>query len=129
MATRVPGVERASLAQIVPLAGERTGTEAAIEDGKMRDYFGNAVSPNYFATMSIPIIAGRDFDVRDNAGDGIHGASAGGLWQAVVFGFAGLEQTEDGWRTNPHLPKNWIRVAFNIVDHGKRIHFDVTKDS
>ncbi|HWQ83358.1 MAG TPA: glycoside hydrolase family 65 protein, partial [Anaerolineales bacterium] len=28
-------------------------------------------------------------DVRGNAADGIHGASAGGLWQAVVFGFAG----------------------------------------
>ncbi|MGE5463217.1 MAG: glycoside hydrolase family 65 protein [Syntrophothermus sp.] len=69
------------------------------------------------------------FDVRDNAGDGIHGASAGGLWQAIVFGFAGLEQTEEGWRTNPRLPESWKRVAFNIVDHHKQIHFDVTKDS
>jgi kojibiose phosphorylase len=31
------------------------------------------------------------YDVRGNAGDGIHGASAGGLWQAVVLGFAGLQ--------------------------------------
>ncbi|MGB8984890.1 MAG: glycoside hydrolase family 65 protein, partial [Anaerolineales bacterium] len=29
-------------------------------------------------------------DVRGNAGDGIHAASAGGTWQAVVFGFGGL---------------------------------------
>ena len=34
-------------------------------------------------------------DVRHNAGDGIHGASAGGLWQAVVFGFGGLRITDD----------------------------------
>jgi trehalose/maltose hydrolase-like predicted phosphorylase len=68
------------------------------------------------------------FDVRDNAGDGIHGASAGGLWQAVVFGFAGLVQTEDGWRTNPRLPEGWKRVSFSIVDHGRIIHFDVVKD-
>jgi kojibiose phosphorylase len=67
------------------------------------------------------------FDVRENAGDGIHGASAGGLWQAVVFGFAGLEQTEEGWKTNPRLPEHWQRLAFNIVDHGKRVHFDITK--
>jgi kojibiose phosphorylase len=33
-------------------------------------------------------------DVRGNAGDGIHGASAGGLWQAAVFGFGGLRVTE-----------------------------------
>ena len=35
-------------------------------------------------------------DVRGNAGDGIHGASAGGLWQAVVFGFAGLQRHPAG---------------------------------
>jgi trehalose/maltose hydrolase-like predicted phosphorylase len=67
------------------------------------------------------------FNVRNNAGDGIHGASAGGLWQAVIFGFAGLEHTSDGWNTNPHLPEGWTRIAFKIVDHGKELHFDVKK--
>lgn len=69
------------------------------------------------------------FNVRNNAGDGIHGASAGGLWQAVVFGFAGLEHTSDGWKTNPHLPEGWKRVAFKIVDHGRELSFDIRKDS
>jgi len=32
---------------------------------------------------------GRPSGCAQYAGDGIHGASAGGLWQAVVFGFAG----------------------------------------
>jgi trehalose/maltose hydrolase-like predicted phosphorylase len=104
--------------------------------------FGSSLGPSIMAIMACRVgdtaaayehfmrAARADlFDVRENAGDGIHGASAGGLWQAVVFGFAGLEQTEDGWRTNPHLPEKWRRVAFNIVDHGKLIHFDVTKDS
>jgi trehalose/maltose hydrolase-like predicted phosphorylase len=31
--------------------------------------------------------------------------------------------------TNPHLPDGWKRVAFNIVDHGKLIHFDLTKEA
>jgi kojibiose phosphorylase len=69
------------------------------------------------------------YDVRSNAGDGIHGASAGGLWQAVVFGFAGLEWTEAGWKTNLHLPEHWKRVAFKIMDHGKELSFDVTRDA
>lgn len=59
-------------------------------------------------------------DVRHNAGDGIHGASAGGLWQAVVFGFAGLEVTADSWRTRPMLPSSWQRVAFNFSHRGVR---------
>ena len=59
------------------------------------------------------------YDVRGNAGDGIHGASAGGLWQTVVFGFAGLHFTPSGWTTQPCLPANWKRVAFKFYDHGK----------
>ena len=69
------------------------------------------------------------FDVRSNAGDGIHGASAGGLWQAVVFGFAGLERTAEGWKTNPHLPDGWKRISFKIVDQGKELCFDVKRDA
>ena len=65
------------------------------------------------------------YDVRNNAGDGIHGASAGGLWQAVVFGFAGLERTSKGWQAHPRLPSNWTRLAFRIVDHGRMIKFDL----
>ena len=59
-------------------------------------------------------------DVRHNAGDGIHGASAGGLWQAVVFGFAGLELTADGWHTRPMLPPHWQRVSFSFCHRGVR---------
>ena len=59
-------------------------------------------------------------DVRHNAGDGIHGASAGGLWQAVVFGFAGLEITGEGWHTRPMLPAHWRRVSFSFEHHGVR---------
>ncbi len=67
------------------------------------------------------------FDVRGNAGDGIHGASAGGLWQAVVFGFAGLHRTPSGWQTHPNLPSTWTRIAFKLVDHGKILSFEVKK--
>jgi len=65
------------------------------------------------------------FDVRNNAGDGIHGASAGGLWQAVVFGFAGLERTAEGWKTHPRLPAGWKRITFKIIDQGQELSFVV----
>jgi len=58
-------------------------------------------------------------DVRGNAGDGIHAASAGGLWQAVVFGFAGLHVTSQGWTVKPHLPAHWKRVAFKFYHRGQ----------
>jgi kojibiose phosphorylase len=58
-------------------------------------------------------------DVRLNAGDGIHGASAAGTWQAVVFGFGGLRFTKEGWTVNPHLPKHWKRLAFRFFYRGQ----------
>lgn len=64
-------------------------------------------------------------DVRHNAGDGIHGASAGGLWQAAAFGFAGLKITPDGWTLNPTLPAGWTRLAFKFFYRGKLEAVDV----
>lgn len=57
-------------------------------------------------------------DVRGNAEDGIHAASAGGTWQAVVFGFGGLHLSERGWTTRPRLPKHWKRLSFKFFQHG-----------
>ncbi len=65
------------------------------------------------------------FDVRGNAGDGIHGASAGGLWQAMVFGFAGLHQESGAWKIRPSLPPGWKRLAFKIVHKGQVMNFEI----
>ena len=64
-------------------------------------------------------------DVRGNAGDGIHAASAGGTWQAVVFGFGGLRVTANTWITNPRLPHNWKRLAFKFYHRGTLHEVDV----
>ncbi|MDW8326190.1 MAG: glycoside hydrolase family 65 protein [Anaerolineales bacterium] len=68
-------------------------------------------------------------DVRSNAGDGIHAASAGGTWQAVVFGFAGLRVRPDGWSVMPRLPHHWKRVAFKFFHHGQLQHVEVVSSS
>ncbi len=67
-------------------------------------------------------------DVRGNAGDGIHGASAGGLWQAVVFGFGGLQVSRDGWKLAPKLPAHWKRLAFKFVWRGEEMNVDLKAD-
>ncbi|WP_299644699.1 glycoside hydrolase family 65 protein [uncultured Chloroflexus sp.] len=58
-------------------------------------------------------------DVRGNAGDGIHAASAGGVWQAVVFGFGGLRIHPDGtWAVYPRLPSHWRRLTYRFTLRG-----------
>ena len=53
-------------------------------------------------------------NVRGNATQGIHAASAGGVWQAVVFGFAGIRVTENGITAHPNLPSHWKRLKFRL---------------
>jgi kojibiose phosphorylase len=65
-------------------------------------------------------------DVRHNAGDGIHGASAGGTWQAVVFGFGGLRVTPEGWSTHPRLPKHWKRLSFRFTHRNQLEVVEIT---
>jgi beta-phosphoglucomutase len=64
-------------------------------------------------------------DVRDNAADGIHGASAGGLWQAAVFGFGGVQLTPEGPVATPHLPPGWTRLRFRLHWRGEWYDFDL----
>ena len=45
---------------------------------------------------------------------GIHGGSLGGIWQSVVFGFAGVRVLEGNLRIRPNLPATWKQVKFQI---------------
>ncbi|MFW6096465.1 MAG: beta-phosphoglucomutase [Chloroflexota bacterium] len=67
-------------------------------------------------------------DVRGNAGHGIHAASAGGVWQAVAFGFAGLRLQEDGYDISPQLPSHWRRLRFKFRHCGEQHVVDVKND-
>ncbi len=60
---------------------------------------------------------------------GLHAASYGGNWQAVVNGFGGVRITGDGiLRINPRLPVEWNNIKFNIIWHGVRCFVEVNKN-
>lgn len=67
-------------------------------------------------------------DIRGNAAEGIHAASAGGLWQALVFGFAGLHVSNDGHTLRPQLPSHWKRVAFRFCHRGDWQEVDLRRE-
>ena len=68
----MPGVESAALAFVVPLSGEAEGGRFWLPD-----QFGdehqirvnrNYVTPEFFDTLRMPLVAGRNFDQRDRPG-------------------------------------------------------------
>jgi putative ABC transport system permease protein len=64
----IPGVDAAADTNIVPLSGNGWGNTVWIDgrDGTQRkDSNFSSVSPQYFKTLAIPILAGRDFNQRE----------------------------------------------------------------
>lgn len=80
----LPGVESASLSTIQPLSGVATNDPFVVE-GRPLDFNNplvagwQLVAPNYFRTVGIPFVAGRDFNEQDNAE-----ASASGGGAAII---------------------------------------------
>jgi kojibiose phosphorylase len=100
--------------------------------------YGSSLGPSFHAwaacEMELPGEAYEHFmlaaradlrNPRGNAGDGIHAASAGGVWQALAFGFAGLRLTEDGYTLNPCLPPHWRRLSFKFYLQGEEHTVDI----
>ncbi|MFK0729741.1 MAG: beta-phosphoglucomutase [Gloeotrichia echinulata HAB0833] len=64
-------------------------------------------------------------DMRNNTKEGIHAASAGGIWQAVILGFGGIKFTENGPVAKPQLPPGWTRLKFQLHWRGQWHQFDL----
>jgi len=58
-------------------------------------------------------------DTMGNAAGGVHMATLGGLWQAVILGFAGMGLRPDGLVFAPRLPERWQRLRFPVRWRGR----------
>jgi predicted permease len=68
----IPGVQSVGLASMRILEGDEWDSSMSVEgytppkpDDRAQPYM-NQISANYFATLGVPIVAGRDFTVKDN---------------------------------------------------------------
>ncbi len=65
-------------------------------------------------------------DTHGNTADGLHVASCGGTWLALVAGFGGLRDTDGRLRFAPRLPEGWDRLRFRIAVRGQQVEVDMT---
>jgi len=64
-----------------------------------------------------------------SSNDGIHAASLGGIWNAVVFGFGGVRLLGKKLRIEPNLPKEWSSLSFEIYWQGEKLHIMVDQNT
>jgi len=65
----IPGVESAAETSVVPLSGNGWNNRILVDNVKSKDFVWMAnISPQYFKTLSIPMLAGRDFGEQEQSG-------------------------------------------------------------
>ncbi len=67
-------------------------------------------------------------DSHGNTTDGVHIANAGGVWAAIVYGFAGMTDREGCLAFTPRLPEQWNSIAFRLLWHGRTLKVTVDCD-
>ena len=83
-----------------------------------------ALAERYFRQAS-------EIDLSDNMGNaagGVHAAALGGLWQAAVFGFAGLRPSDEAPVCEPNLPPHWRELSFRLKWRGRTHEFKLPTD-
>ncbi|MGO3152928.1 MAG: HAD-IA family hydrolase [Galactobacter sp.] len=68
-------------------------------------------------------------NLHRNTSDGVHVASTGGVWAALVNGFAGLRDDDGSWRFSPRLPASWEGLTFRLARAGTRVRFRLTSSA
>ncbi|WP_405116267.1 glycosyl hydrolase family 65 protein [Paenibacillus sp. FSL K6-1217] len=64
---------------------------------------------------------------KKGAAEGIHIANCGGLWQLIVYGFAGVTGAmwSDTLQLQPRLPEGWEELSFRLAWRGERYRVTV----
>jgi alpha,alpha-trehalose phosphorylase len=64
-------------------------------------------------------------DSHQNADDGLHIASMGGTWMAIVYGFAGFRDYDGRFTFDPVLAPGMKRLRFPLTIRGARLRVEI----
>lgn len=67
-------------------------------------------------------------DLHGNTVDGMHIASAGGVWSALVYGFGGMGDRNGRLAFDPRLPEGWTSLRYRLAWRGSRLLVELTQD-
>ncbi|WP_150308704.1 glycoside hydrolase family 65 protein [Planctomonas psychrotolerans] len=68
-------------------------------------------------------------DLHNNTSDGVHVASAGGVWSALASGFGGMRDHDGVLTFDPRLPVSWPELRYRMIWHGTRVLVTLTADA
>lgn len=81
------------------------------------------LSQQYFLSSLFVDLA----DLHNNTADGVHVASTGGIWSALVNGYGGMRDWLGTFSFDPRLPGDWTDLAFRVQIRGSRVRVDLAQ--
>jgi alpha,alpha-trehalose phosphorylase len=58
----------------------------------------------------------------------VHVATAGAVWNALAYGFAGTRDHGGAITFDPRLPQSWAALTFRLTIHGTRLRVTLRSD-
>ncbi|HET7856619.1 MAG TPA: glycosyl hydrolase family 65 protein, partial [Gaiellaceae bacterium] len=68
-------------------------------------------------------------DLTGSTAGGLHLATMGGVWQALVFGFAGARPRGSVLELDPRLPEQWNALELRLVLRGRPLRIHIEPDT
>lgn len=118
----------------------------AVHDASFRYYeprtaHGSSLSPALYALVAARLghralaqsyfRQAAEIDLVNNMGNaagGVHMGAFGALWQAAVFGAAGLRSRDNGIAIDPHLLPGWVEMTFPLQWRGRLLRLRLQAD-
>lgn len=141
---RSKAIKQADVVALSALLWEKWPT--AVHEANFRYYeprtaHGSSLSPAFYALVAARLgdralalayfRQAAEIDLANNMGNaagGVHMGALGALWQAAVFGVAGLRMCENGIVLDPHLLPGWAEMAFPLQWRGRLLHVHLNAD-
>lgn len=139
-------LKQADIVMLMHLMGHEFDEET-IRDNyeyyEKRTLHGSSLSPSIYAIMGLRVGDGSKayrylkraafidlLDLQKNTREGIHAANAGGVWQTVIYGFAGMSIDNEGeLGFHPNLPEQWKSLTFRTHYRGEWLEVNIKEQN
>lgn len=116
--------KRANFAYYDPITTGDSTLSAIVQSIIAAEVGYHELALNYFHNAAFVDLA----NLHRNTSDGIHVASAAGVWSALVHGFGGFRDHDGVFSFDPRLPETFEHIQFRVTIRGARMRVDVYQD-
>jgi trehalose/maltose hydrolase-like predicted phosphorylase len=121
-------VEAGSLAPNLDYYGPRTAHGSSLSPAVTASLLARARRPDEALAMLRTALALDTADLSGTTAAGLHLANLGGVWQAMLIGFAGLRVRAGVLTVDPQLPGAWGSLQLRFRCLGRRVRLDITRE-